>query len=73
MYGVCVYRYVLKAEYFKENYQEDTDVELYLSVKNEGRRIDLGKVHIDNIPPSCILPEEFRSWNWFYGLDARSV
>ncbi len=73
MYGVCVYRYVLKAEYFKENYQEDTDVELYLSVKNEGRRIDLGKVHIDNIPPSCILPEEFRSWNWYYGLDARTI
>lgn len=33
MYGVSVYRYTLKSDYFKENFQEDTDTELYLSVK----------------------------------------
>lgn len=73
MYGVSVYRYTLKSDYFKENFQEDTDTELYLSVKNENGRIDLGKMHIDNIPPSCNLPTDLRSWHWYFGDDSRTI
>lgn len=71
MYGVNIYRYVLKADYFRENFRNDTDAELYLSVKNDGKRIDLGKIHIDNIVPSCIIPQELKSWHWFFGNDTR--
>lgn len=73
MYGVSVYRYTLKSDYFKENFQDDTDAELYLSVKNENGRIDLGKLHIDNIPPSCTLPTDLKSWNWYFGDDSRTI
>lgn len=73
MYGVSVYRYTLKSDYFKENFQEDTDAELYLSVKNENGRIDLGKMHIDNIPPLCNLPTDLKSWNWYFGEDSRTI
>lgn len=73
MYGVSVYRYTLKSDYFKENFQEDTDTELYLSVKNDNGRIDLGKMHIDNIPPSCTLPSDLKSWNWYFGEDSRTI
>lgn len=73
MYGVSVYRYTLKSDYFKDNFQGDTDVELYLSVKNENGRIDLGKMHIDNIPPSCTLPGDLKSWNWYFGNDSRTI
>ena len=73
MYGVRVDRYTLKSDYFKENFQEDTDTELYLSVKNESGRIDLGQMHIDNIPPSCTLPADLKSWNWYFGNDSRTI
>lgn len=73
MYGVSVYRYTLKSDYFKENFQEDTDTELYLSVKNENGRIDLGKMHIDNIPPSCNIPNDLKSWHWYYGNESRTI
>ena len=73
MYGVSVYRYTLKSDYFKDNFQDDTDAELYLSVKNENGRIDLGKMHIDNIPPSCTLPSDLKSWNWYFGEDSRTI
>lgn len=73
MYGVSVYRYTLKSDYFKENFQEDTDTELYLSVKNENGRIDLGKMHIDNIPPSCNLPDDLKTWHWYFGEDSRTI
>ena len=65
--------YVLKSDYFKENFQEDTDTELYLSVKNEHGRIDLGKMHIDNIPPSCNIPNDLKSWHWYYGNESRTI
>lgn len=73
LYGISVNRYTLKSDYFKDNFQNDTDIELYLSVKNEGRRIDLGKMHIDNIAPSCELPDEFESWHWYFGEDQRTI
>lgn len=73
MYGVSVYGYTLKSDYFKDNFQDDTDAEMYLSVKNENGRIDLGKMHIDNIPPSCNLPTDLRSWHWYFGDDSRTI
>ena len=73
MYGVNVYRYTLKSDYFKDNFQDDTDAELYLSVKNENGRIDLGKMHIDNIPPSCNLPDDLKTWHWYFGDDSRTI
>ena len=73
MYGVSVYGYTLKSDYFKDNFQDDTDAELYLSVKNENGRIDLGKMHIDNIPPSCNLPTDLKSWHWYFGDDSRTI
>lgn len=73
MYGVNVYGYTLKSDYFKDNFQDDTDAELYLSVKNENGRIDLGKMHIDNIPPSCNIPTDLKSWHWYFGNDSRTI
>lgn len=73
VYGMEIYYFTLEADYFKENFQDDTDVYLHLSVKNEGNRIDLGNLHIDNIAPDCDMPEEFRSWKWFYGEEDRTI
>lgn len=73
IYGVQNCNFKLESGFFKENFQDDTDVELHLTVKNEGRRIDLGKMHIDNIEPTCTLPDELSSWHWFYGEDARTI
>lgn len=73
VYGMTIYYFTLEAAYFKENFQEDTDAELRLSVMNEGSRIDLGKLHIDNIAPDCEIPEEFRSWKWFAGEENRTI
>ena len=73
IFGVGIYNFVLKADFFKDNFQDDTDAELILSVLNEGRRIDLGKVHIDNIAPTFDLPAEFESWHWYYGSADRVI
>lgn len=73
LYGVGIYDFVLKSTFFSDNFQEDTDVELYLTVKSEGNRIDLGKMHIDNVAPTCTLPMEFQSWTWYYGEEDRTV
>ena len=67
IYGMGIYNYLLKSDFFKENFQDDTDVELQLTVKNQGYRIDLGKMHIDNIAPTCVMPDQLDSWHWFYG------
>lgn len=53
--------------------KDDTDKQLILTVKNEGNRIDHGKMHIDNIAPTCDIQEEFKSWHWYYGEDARTI
>lgn len=73
VYGMEIYDFTLGADFFKENFQDDTDVQLHLTVKNDGNRIDLGKLHIDNIAPTCDIPEEFRSWHWYYGEDDRTI
>lgn len=72
VYGIGVYNYQLKADFFKENFQDDTDIEMHLTVKNQGDRIDLGKMHIDNIAPECDMSEDLASWHWFYGEDDRT-
>jgi hypothetical protein len=73
LYGVGIYNYTLTSNFFKENFQDDTDIELHLTVKNEDNRIDLGKMHIDNIAPACSTPAEFESWHWYYGEEARTI
>ena len=54
-------------------FDDDTDTNLYLSVKNEGKRVDLGEMHIDSAVPVCVLPEEFSSWHWYFGDGGRTV
>lgn len=73
VYGMVIYYFTLEADFFKENFQDDTDVQLRLTVKNEGNRVDLGNLHIDNIAPDCDLPEDFKSWKWFYGEENRTI
>lgn len=73
LYGVQTCNYELKSDFFKENFQDDTDAELYLTVKNQGRRIDLGKMHIDNIEPTCKIPNDLSSWHWYYGDEDRTI
>ena len=73
MYGIGVYNYSLKGEYFQENFQDDIDKELHLSVKNEEYRIDLGRLHIDNVEPEATLPRELRSWYWYIGENKRTI
>ncbi len=73
IFGFTMYNIVLKSDFFKDNFAGDTDVDLYLTVKNDGKRIDLGRMHIDNVAPSCVLPSEFRSWNWYFGDSARTI
>lgn len=73
IYGFGIHNFILKSNFFKENFQEDTDIELHLTVKNEGNRIDLGTMHIDNIAPTCQVPEEFTSWHWYYGEEERTI
>lgn len=72
IYGIGICNYLLRADFFRENFQDDTDVELQLTVKNQGRRIDLGKMHIDNIAPTCVMPDNLDSWHWFYGETERT-
>ncbi|MCL2807221.1 MAG: Ig-like domain repeat protein [Coriobacteriia bacterium] len=73
IYGVGVHNYVLEGSYFQDNFQNDIDVELLLTVKNAGGRIDLGRLHIDNIAPTCELPKEFVSWHWYFGNTEREI
>ncbi|MDR2492358.1 MAG: hypothetical protein LBD25_02690 [Coriobacteriales bacterium] len=73
VFGVTVSNFVLESEYFKENFQEDTDALFHLSAKNEGKRLDLGTMHIDNIAPTCELPAEFNSWQWYFGGEAQTI
>jgi len=73
IFGVGIYDFVLKADYFKDNFHDDTDAELRLTVKNLGKRIDLGRMHIDNVAPTCTLPEELSSWYWYFGNKERTI
>ncbi|MBR1391336.1 MAG: Ig-like domain repeat protein [Lachnospiraceae bacterium] len=73
IYGMELFDFLLKGDFFKENFRNDTDEELFLSVRNEESRIDLGKLHIDNIAPTCAMPEDFRSWKWYPGEESRTI
>lgn len=73
IYGVGVQNFTLTSEYFAENFQDDTDVELHLTAKNDDKRIDLGKMHIDNVVPECITPKELKPWHWYYGEGERKI
>ncbi|HNZ99231.1 Ig-like domain repeat protein [Ruminococcus sp.] len=73
LYGVNISRFTLGSDYFKNNFRDDTDTELYLSVKNDDARIDLGRLHIDNIEPKCDLPKSLKSWKWFAGNKSRTI
>lgn len=46
IHGFTVYNYTLKSDFFRDRFDDDTDTDLYLSVKNEGKRVDLGEMHI---------------------------
>ncbi|MBQ6251442.1 Ig-like domain repeat protein [Ruminococcus sp.] len=73
LYGVNISRFTMDSDYFKSNFGDDTDTELYLSVKNNDARIDLGRLHIDNIEPDCDLPKSLKSWKWFAGNKPRTI
>lgn len=73
IYGMSIYEFLLESDFFKETFQDDTDAELYLSIMNGENRIDLGKLHIDNIAPTCDLPTGFTSWKWFYGEESQTI
>ena len=43
-----------------------------MTVRNEGCRIDLARIHIDSIKPTCDVPEELHKWAWFFGEEDRT-
>ena len=73
LYGITICNYTLKADFFKNNYQNDTDKELILTVKDNGERMDLGRIHIDNIKPEATIPSDLKSWKWYPGKDERTI
>lgn len=73
IYGFTIYNFVLKSDFFKDNFSGDMDADLHLTVKNEDKRIDLGRIHIDNVAPTCDLPEDFNSWHWYLGEEPRTI
>lgn len=73
IYGFIIYNYRLQADFFEDNFSNDMDTDLNLTVKNDDRRIDLGKMHIDNMAPKCELPESLSSWHWYFGEETRIV
>lgn len=73
IYGFTVYNFVLKSDFFKEHFSGDTDADMHLAVKNDDKRIDLGRIHIDNMAPTCEQPEDFASWHWYFGEETRTI
>lgn len=73
IYGFTIYNLVLKADFFKDHFSGDTDADLHLAVKNDDKRIDLGRIHIDNVAPTCDLPVDFNSWHWYFGEETRII
>ena len=45
---------------------------MHLTVWNQGYRIDLAQIHIDNIAPDCNLPKKLQKWAWFRGEEDRT-
>lgn len=73
IYGFAIYDFVLKSDFFKDHFSGDTDADLHLTVKNDDKRIDLGRIHIDNVAPTCEQPEDFNSWHWYFGEETRTI
>ncbi len=73
IYGFTIYNFVLPSDFFKDTFSTDMDADLHLTVKNEDKRIDLGKLHIDNVAPTCTLPDGFDSWHWYVGNETRTL
>lgn len=73
IYGFTIYNFVLKSDFFKDHFSGDTDADLHLTVKNDDKRIDLGRIHIDNVAPTCEQPGDFTSWHWYYGDETRTI
>ncbi len=73
IYGFTIYNFVLKSDFFKDHFSGDTDADLHLAVKNDDKRIDLGRIHIDNVAPTCEQPGDFTSWHWYYGEETRTI
>lgn len=72
IYGIDVCTTRITGNSFAELYPDDADTNLVLSVKNGEDRMDLGRIHIDNIVPTCEMPEGFRSWKWYVGNASRT-
>lgn len=73
IYGFTVYNYTLRSDFFRDSFDDDTDADLYLSVKNDGSRVDLGAMHIDSAAPTCEIPEGLSSWHWYFGDGRQTV
>lgn len=73
IYGFTAYNFLVKSDFFTDRFSNDTDTELYLSVRNEEQRIDLGRIHIDGVAPTCVVPQELHSWYWYFGEEARTI
>lgn len=72
-YGMEAYTYLIPASRFVDLYQGDADTTLSLTVRNGDDGIDLGMIHIDNIVPTCKLPEDFHNLKWYFGNEPRSI
>ena len=55
----------LPASYLSETFKDDNlDTRMYLSVSiHDNAYLDLASIHIDNEPPSAILPDDFVNWH----------
>jgi hypothetical protein len=73
IYGVTIYNFNLKSSFFIETFSGDTDADLFFTVKSDDKRVDLGRMHIDNVAPTCDLPKAFRSWHWYFGEEAMTI
>lgn len=73
VYGMNISEYVVESDFFTETFQNDTDIEMRLTAKEQDKRIDLAKIHIDNIEPQCDISNALTSWQWFFGEEERTV
>ena len=73
VYGFTIYNLVVSADYFKDSFPDDIDTYRYLAIRNEDKRIDLGKIHIDGVAPVCDIPKGFSSWYWYKGEETRTI
>ena len=72
VHGVIIHTLMVAADFFRDNFQVDNDIEMEMTVRNSEYRIDLARIHIDNIAPSFEFPEELHKWAWFRGTEKRT-